>query len=67
VEQPFESAEDIVNAIHHILKKYNIDTKKLTSIGADNVNTNYGRYHSIFSIMKNEIFNLFKGNSSSIT
>ncbi|CAF4037025.1 unnamed protein product [Rotaria sordida] len=62
VEQPFESAEAIVKTIHHVLKKHNLNIEKLTSIGADNINTNYGRYHSVFSIMKLEILNLFKGN-----
>ncbi|CAF0915619.1 unnamed protein product [Rotaria sordida] len=35
-EQPRESAENITNTIHDILKKNNLDIQKLTSIGADN-------------------------------
>ncbi|CAF3661179.1 unnamed protein product [Rotaria sordida] len=42
VEQPLESAENITNTIHDILKKHNLDIQKLTSVGTNNANTNYG-------------------------
>jgi hypothetical protein len=62
LEQPRESAEHIVAALHDVLTKNNIDIQQMTSIGADNTNTNYGRHHSVFSIIKLEVLNLLKGN-----
>ncbi len=61
VEQPREAAEDIVDTLRDVLKKNNLDIQKLTSIGADNTNINYGRHHSVFSIIQLEVLNLFKG------
>jgi hypothetical protein len=63
VEQPRESAESVVATLRDVLKKHNLDIQKLTSIGADNTNINYGRHHSVFSIIHLEVLNLFKGNS----
>ncbi|CAF3888026.1 unnamed protein product, partial [Rotaria sp. Silwood1] len=34
----------------------------MTSIGADNTNTNFGCNHSVFSLIKSEVSNLLKGN-----
>ncbi len=62
VEQPRETAEHIVATLRDILKKHNFDIQQMTSIGADNTNTNYGRNHSVFSIIKSEVLNLLKGN-----
>ncbi|CAF1459085.1 unnamed protein product, partial [Didymodactylos carnosus] len=62
LEQPRESAEHIVAALRGVLTKNNIDIQQMTSIGADNTNTNYGRHHSVFSIIKLEVLNLLKGN-----
>jgi hypothetical protein len=63
VEQPREAAEDIVNTLRHVLKKHNLDIQKLTSIGADNTNINYGRHHSVFTIIQREVLHLLKGNN----
>ncbi|CAF1012298.1 unnamed protein product [Rotaria sordida] len=41
-EQPRESAENVADTIHDILKKHNLDIQNLTSIGADNTSINYG-------------------------
>jgi len=39
-------------------------TKKIRKqIGADNTNTNYGRNHAVFSIIKLEVLNLLKSNN----
>lgn len=63
LEQPRETAEHIVAAIRGVLTKNSIDIEQMTSIGADNTNTNYGRNHSVFSIIKLEVLNLLKGNN----
>lgn len=63
VEQPHEAAEDIVTTLRDVLKKHNLDIQKLTSIGADNINTHFGRHHSVFSILQCEVSNLKKGNN----
>lgn len=62
VEQPREAAENIVERLRGVLQKHNLDIQKLTSIGADNTNVNFGKNHSVFSIVKLEVLNLFKGN-----
>ncbi|CAF5178029.1 unnamed protein product [Rotaria magnacalcarata] len=62
VEQPRETAQNIVDTLRDLLKKHNLDIQKLTSIGADNTNTNYGRNHSVFTILQLEVVNLLKGN-----
>jgi hypothetical protein len=62
-EQPHETADDIVASIRDVLKKNNVDIQQMTAIGADNTNTNYGRYHSVFSIIKLEVPNLMKGDN----
>jgi hypothetical protein len=61
LEQPYESAQDIADVLHGMLKKYEIDIEKLTSIGADNTNVNFGRHHSVYSLIKLDVLNLFKG------
>ena len=61
VEQPRESADNIVETLRGVLKKHNLDIQHLTSLGADNTNGNYGRHHSVFSIMQTEVPDLLKG------
>jgi hypothetical protein len=63
LEQPRESAEHIVSTLRDVLTKNNIDIIKMTSIGADNTNINFGRHHSVFTIIKREVLNLLKGNN----
>ncbi|CAF5189187.1 unnamed protein product, partial [Rotaria magnacalcarata] len=62
VEQLRETAQNIVDTLRDLLKKHNLDIQKLTSIGADNTNTNYGRNNSVFTILQLEVVNLLKGN-----
>jgi hypothetical protein len=47
VEQSHETADDIVAVLRDVLKMNNIDIQQMTSIGADNTNTNFGRHHSV--------------------
>ena len=61
IEQPHETANHVVAAVREILKMNNIDIKKMTSIGADNTNVNYGQYHSAFSLLKSDFPHLIKG------
>lgn len=61
VEQPRETADNIVDTLRTVLKKHNLDPVHLTSLGADNTNANFGRHHSVFSIMQLQVSNLFKG------
>lgn len=61
VEQPREAAVNIVDTLRTVLRKHNLDLAHLTSIGADNTNANFGRHHSVFTIMKSEVSNLLKG------
>ena len=61
IEQPHETADHVVAALREILKMNNIDIKKMTSIGADNTNVNYGQYHSVFSVLESDFSHLIKG------
>ena len=58
--QPRETADNIIAAVHVVRKMNDIDIKYITSIGADNINTNFGRNHSVFSLLKSEVSNLLK-------
>ncbi|CAF1685428.1 unnamed protein product, partial [Rotaria sp. Silwood1] len=62
VNQPRETADDIVASLRDVLKMNDIDIQYMTSIGADNTNTNFGCNHSVFSLIKSEVSNLLKGN-----
>ncbi|CAM4906240.1 unnamed protein product [Rotaria socialis] len=61
IEQPHETANHVVASLREVLEMNNIDIKKMTSIGADNTNVNYGQYHSAFSLLKSDFPNLIKG------
>ena len=61
IEQSHETADHVVAALREILKMNNIDIKKMTSIGADNTNVNYGQYHSVFSVLGSDFSHLIKG------
>ncbi|CAM4901961.1 unnamed protein product [Rotaria socialis] len=63
IEQPHETANHVVASLREVLEMNNIDIKKMTSIGADNTNVNYGQYHSAFSLLKSDFPNLIKGSS----
>ncbi|CAF4713648.1 unnamed protein product, partial [Rotaria socialis] len=60
--QPRETTDDIVASLRDVLKMNGIDIQYITPIGADNTNTNFGHNHSVFSLIKSEVSNLFKGN-----
>ncbi|CAM4851363.1 unnamed protein product, partial [Rotaria magnacalcarata] len=62
IEHPHETANHVVASLREVLNMNNIDIKKMTSIGADNTNVNYGQYHSVFSLLKSDFPNLIKGN-----
>ena len=61
IEQPHETANHVVAALRGILKMNNTDIKKMTSIGADNTNVNYGQYHSVFSVLESDFPHLIRG------
>ncbi|CAF1534656.1 unnamed protein product, partial [Adineta steineri] len=62
LNQPREAAVDIVVSLREVLKNHDIDIQQMTSIGADNTNTNFGCNHSVFSILNSEVSHLLKGN-----
>jgi hypothetical protein len=65
IEQSFETADHIVASLREVLTMNDIDIRALTSIGADNTNANFGRHHSVFSLLRSDIPNLMKGELSS--
>ncbi|CAF5111813.1 unnamed protein product, partial [Rotaria sp. Silwood1] len=62
IEDPHESANDIVKNICKIIKDHNLKIENLTSLGADNANVNFGEYHSVFKLLKDLQPRLRKGN-----
>ncbi|CAF1655930.1 unnamed protein product, partial [Adineta ricciae] len=62
IEQPNETADGIVASLREVLTMNNIDIMNMTSIGADNTNVNFGRYHSVFALLQSNFPNLKKGN-----
>ncbi|CAF1427499.1 unnamed protein product [Rotaria magnacalcarata] len=62
IELVNETADYIVASLREVLQMNNINIQNMTSIGADNTNVNYGRNHSVFSLLKSDVPNLMKGN-----
>ncbi|CAF3300814.1 unnamed protein product [Rotaria sp. Silwood2] len=60
IELVNETADHIVASLREVLQMNNIDIQNMTSIGADNTNVNYGRIHSVFSLLKSDIPHLKK-------
>ena len=60
-EQPNETAEQIASTILEVLKRNCLDLENLTSLGADNTNTNYGCNHSVFTLVQQQQSGLTKG------
>jgi hypothetical protein len=65
IELVNETADHIVASLREVLQMNNINIQNMTSIGADNTNVNYGRIHSVFSLLKSDVPNLMKGVSLS--
>jgi uncharacterized protein with HEPN domain len=65
IELVNETADHIVASLREVLQMNNINIQNMSSIGADNTNVNYGRIHSVFSLLKSDVPNLEKGISSS--
>ncbi|CAF1249558.1 unnamed protein product [Adineta ricciae] len=57
-----ETADHVTASLREILQMNNLDIQNMTSIGADNTNVNYGRNHSVFTLLKCDISHLKKGN-----
>ena len=61
IELVNETADYIVASLREVLQMNNINIQNMRSIGADNTNVNYGRNHSVFSLLKSDVPNLMKG------
>ena len=61
IELVKETADHITASLREVLQMNDINIQNMTSIGADNTNVNYGRIHSVFSLLKSDIPNLMKG------
>ncbi|CAF4580158.1 unnamed protein product [Rotaria sp. Silwood2] len=62
IELVNEIADHFVASLREVLQMNDINIQNMTSIGADNTNVNYGRIHSVFSLLKSDVPNLMKGN-----
>ena len=56
-----ETADHVTASLREILQMNNLEIQNMTSIGADNTNVNYGRNHSVFTLLKCDISHLKKG------
>ena len=61
IELANETANHIAASLREVLQMNDINIQNMTSIGADNTNVNYGRIHSVFSLLKSDVPNLMKG------
>ncbi|CAF1505758.1 unnamed protein product [Rotaria sordida] len=61
IEDSRETALDIFNNTIKAIENHQLQIQNLTSIGADNTNVNFGKYHSVFKLFKDCLPNIFKG------
>lgn len=61
IEDPHEAATDIYTNACKIINYYELKMENLTSIGADNTNVNFGKYHSVFQLFKNDLPHIRQG------
>ena len=65
IELVNETADHIAVSLRKVLQMNNINIQKMTPTRVDNMNANYGRIHSGFSLLKPDVPNLIKGVSLS--
>ena len=61
IDDAEETAVKIVSNAHKLISDNDLDINGLTALGADNTNVNVGQHHSVFSLFKDELPNIFKG------
>ncbi|CAF1304803.1 unnamed protein product [Rotaria sordida] len=62
IDDADESAIKIFANAHQLLLDNGLDIHGLTALGADNTNVNVGDNHSVYSLFKDEIPDILKGN-----
>ena len=61
IDDAEETAVQIVSNARQLISDNDLDINGLTALGADNTNVNVGQHHSVFSLFKDELPNIFKG------
>jgi len=61
INDPNEAAIDISQNILKVIDDYKLKFENFTSYGADNTNVNYGKYHSVYQLLKDKLPHLVKG------
>lgn len=61
IDDSRETALDIFSNAIKIINDHQLNINDLTSIGADNANVNFGQYHSVFKLFKDQLPDIRKG------
>ena len=61
IDDADESANKIFANARQLLLNNGLDMLGLTALGADNTNVNVGDNHSVYSLFKDELPDIFKG------
>lgn len=61
IDDADESANKIFANAHQLLLNNGLDILGLTALGSDNTNVNVGDNHSVYSLFKDELPDIFKG------
>ncbi|CAF1372006.1 unnamed protein product, partial [Rotaria sordida] len=64
IENSREIALDIFNNIITVIDNLQLNIHNLTSIGADNANVNFGKYHSVFELFKDRLPHILKAEAA---
>jgi hypothetical protein len=57
-----ETANKVFANARQVINNYDLKINGLTAIGADNTNVNVGENHSVFSLFRDELSDIYMGN-----
>ena len=67
IDDAEETAVQIVSNARQLISDNDLDINGLTTLEADNTNVNVGQNHSVFSLFKDKLPDIFKGEIISIS
>jgi hypothetical protein len=64
IDDADETAIKVSSNAHKLIIDNGLDISGLTALSSDNTNVNVGENHSIYSLFRDELPNLMKGNTN---
>ena len=64
IDDADETAIKVSSNAHKLIMDNGLDINGLTALSSDNTNVNVGENHSIYSLFRDELPNLMKGNTN---